>query len=337
MLPVVATMKAVVYREYGPPEVLSLQDLPIPEPKAGELRVEVECVSLNGSDWEILRGKPLYSRFWGLRRPAYPVLGSDIAGRVDAVGTEVSGFAVGDEVYGDTLGAFGGFAEYACAPAKMWRRRPPELGAERACTLPQGGLLALQSLRNGNRVGAGSSVLVNGAGGSAGSFAVQIAKSLGASVTAVDNAEKADYLRSLGADHVIDYAAEDFTKTGTRYDFILDLIASRSVLDVRRALAPGGAYYLVGGSMNALLQALALGPLVATQGRHIGVLAHEPNKYLEDLAALVVPGKVTPVIARRFPLEEVADALRYHGGGHARGKVVIDVRGARSASGRSAS
>lgn len=175
------------------------------------------------------------------------------------------------------------------------------------------------------------------AGGSAGCFAVQLAKSLGADVTAVDNAEKADYLRSLGADHVIDYAKQDFTSNGLRYDFILDLIASRSVLEVRRALAPKGAYYVVGGSMNALLQALVLGPLVATGGRHIGVLAHQANEHLEDLADLVVAGTIQPVIARRFPLEAVADALRYHGGGHARGKVVIDVLDARSESAASAS
>lgn len=317
-------MKAVVYRRYGSPDELAIEDRPVPMPGPREILVRVRAVGLNGSDWEGLTGEPLYARIWGLLRPSRQVLGSDIAGVVEGVGSQVVDFAPGDEVYGDTLGKFGGFAEFACAPAKLWRRKPPALSFEQAAALPQGGLIAFQSLQRA-RVGSGSSVLINGAGGSAGSYAVLIAKSLGARVTAVDAAAKLDFVSGLGADRVIDYREIDFASENERYDFILDLVATRSVFQVRGALNPGGIYSFAGGRMSSLLQTVLLGPLVSTGGRRLGVLALAQNLHLEELADWVASGRIQPAIDRTFPLDQVPTALRYMGEGHARGKVLIAV------------
>ena len=229
----------------------------MPSPAAGQVLVKIAATSVNLSDWESLRGSPLYSRIGGLRAPARRTLGSDIAGWVDAVGDGVTRFRPGDEVYGDNLVLKGGFAEYAVAPESALARKPAGLTFAEASTIPQAGAIALQGT---DGAGAGQRVLINGAGGGSGSFAIQLAKRLGAHVTGVDNAGKLDFMRSVGADEVIDYRSEDFTRGGP-YDLILDLVAHRSVFAYRRALAPGGRYRCVGGSVSALLRVLTVGSL----------------------------------------------------------------------------
>ncbi|GAA1799307.1 NAD(P)-dependent alcohol dehydrogenase [Luedemannella flava] len=315
-------MKAVVYTRYGLTDQLRLTDLPVPTPRAGEVRVRVRAVSLNLSDWEALRGSPGYARLNGLRRPRRQVLGSDIAGTVDAVGPGVTRFAAGDDVYGDILSYLGGFAEYVCVPEKVLEPLPEGMSHEEASAIPQAGMIALQGIVARGRVRAGERVLINGAGGGSGSYAIQLAKLYGAEVTGVDNAGKLEFMRSMGADHVLDYRQTDYTATGDRYDLILDLVAYRSVAACARALAPGGRYFMVGGPVSTLLRVLVFGPL---RGR-IRVLAVQLGaRHVGPLVELIRDGKVATVIDRRFPLAEVPDALRYVGEGHAKGKVVVTI------------
>jgi NADPH:quinone reductase-like Zn-dependent oxidoreductase len=289
--------------------------------------VKIHAVSINGSDWEGLIGKPLYARLGGLFKPGNGILGSDIAGRVEAVGQDVQEFQPGDDVFGEVAGYRGGFAEYVCIPERMLLRKPAGLTWAEAAAIPQGGVIALRGIGLKGQVKPGQQVLINGAGGSAGTFAVQLARLSGAEVTAVDNTVKQDYLRSLGAEHVIDYTREDFTKSGKQYDLILDVIAQRSAFAYQRALKPGGTYFAVGGSVPTLLQLLLFGPLIRrTTGKNLRLLVVPQGR--EDLVAiteLCESGKVVPVIDRRYPLSEVPDALRYHGAGQAKGKVVIIV------------
>ena len=317
-------MKAVVYDRYGPPDVLSVEDVPLPSPAAGQVRVQVAATSVNLSDWECLRGSPAYARIGGLRTPARRTLGSDLAGVVDAVGHGASRFRPGDEVYGDNLALKGGFAEYVVAPESALARKPAELTHAEASTIPQAGAIALQGTE---RAAAGHRVLINGAGGGSGSFAVQLAKRLGAHVTAVDNAAKLDFMRSVGADEVVDYCRDDFTRPTRPYDLVLDLAAHRSVFAYRRALAPGGRYRCVGGSARALLRVLTAGRLVGRlTGRSIGVLAvREGPAHFEPLAALCATGDVRIHIDRTYPLDEVPAALARVGEGRALGKVVVSL------------
>src|SRR6267378_2675514 len=320
-------MKAIVRTKYGPPEVLQLKEVAKPIPKDDEVLIMVQAVSVNRSDWEMLLGAPLYARFGGLLRPRHKILGSDIAGRVEMAGRGVTRFRPGDEVFGDNLVRMGGFAEYVCAREKVLALKPARMTFEEAAAIPQAGVIDLQGIRDKGKVQAGQKVLINGAGGGAGTFAVQLAKSYGAEVTAVDNTGKLDFMRSLGADHVIDYTREDFAKNRQQYDLILDVVAHRSAFAYRRALRPEGRYFAVGGSVAALFQILFLGPWIGrTTGKRIRVLAVRPN--LEDMvhvAELCEAGKVVPVIDRRYPLGEVPEALRYLGEGRAKGKVVITV------------
>ncbi|MDP8973455.1 MAG: NAD(P)-dependent alcohol dehydrogenase, partial [Actinomycetota bacterium] len=231
-------MKAVVYTAYGPTSVLQYRDVEKPTPKDDEVLVKVQAVSVNRSDWEGLIGKPLYARIGGLRRPRNHILGSDIAGRVEAVGTNVKRLQSGDEVFGLLEGYTGGFAEYVCTRERAMAIKPAGLTFEEASAIPQAGVIALQGIRDKGQVQPGQQVLINGAGGGGGVFAVQLAKRAGAEVTGVDNAGKQELMRSLGADHVVDYSREDFTKSGKQYDLILDLIAHRSVFAYKRALKP---------------------------------------------------------------------------------------------------
>jgi NADPH:quinone reductase-like Zn-dependent oxidoreductase len=318
-------MKAIVRTEYGPPDVLQLKEIEKPVPTDDEILIKVHAVSINGSDREGLIGKPLYVRIGGLRKPGQPILGSDIAGRVETAGKNIREFQPGDEVFGELPGYHGGFAEYVCAPEETLARKPASLTFEEAAAIPQGGVIALQGIREKGKVQPGQKVLINGAGGSAGSFAVQLAKLYGAEVTGVDNTGKLDFLRSLGADHVIDYTRQDFTNTGKQYDLILDVIAHRSAFAYPRALQPNGTYFCVGGSVATLLQILLLGPWIRrTTGKNVRVLMVPQNrKDLLSITELCEAGKVIPVIDRRYPLSEVPEALRYVGEGHARGKVVI--------------
>src|SRR5688572_8263841 len=243
-------MRAVVYDRYGAPDGLRIEDVPKPSPVARQVLVKVAATSVNLSDWETLRGTPLYSRIGGLRAPARRTLGSDIAGWVDAVGSGVTRFRPGDEVYGDNLALKGGFAEYAIAPEEVLATKPSGLTFVEASSLPQAGVIAWQGTGGTE---AGHRVLVNGAGGGSGSFAIQRAKRLGAHVTGVDNAGKLDFMRSLGADEVIDYGSDDFTRPDEPYDLVLDLVAHRSAFACRRALAPRGRYWCVGGPVRTLL------------------------------------------------------------------------------------
>ena len=320
-------MKAVVYTTYGPPDVLQLTEVATPTPTDDDVLIKVRAVSVNRSDWEGLTGKPLYARFGGLRKPGSQILGSDIAGRVELAGRNHSQFQPGDEVFGEMWDYHGGFAEYVCTRGRAWALKPTSLTFEQAAAIPQAGVIALQGIRDKGQVQPGQHVLINGAGGGAGSFAVQLAKLDGAEVTGVDNTGKLDFMLSLGADHVIDYTREDFTKTGQQYDLILDLVAHRSVFAYRRALKPNGRYFAVGGSVATLFQIVLLGPWIRrATGKHIHVLGVQRNQ--QDLLAitqLCETGKIVPVIDRQYPLREVPEALRYLGEGHAKGKVVITV------------
>jgi NADPH:quinone reductase-like Zn-dependent oxidoreductase len=321
------TMKAIVYTRYGPPGVLQTKEVARPTPKDDEVLIKVQAVSLNRSDWEGLSGTPLYARFGGFLRPRHHILGSDVAGRVEAVGRNARRFQPGDEVFGDVSGSLGGFAEYVCAREGVLALKPPGMTFEEASTIPQAGVISMQGIHNKGKVQPGQKVLINGAGGCTGMFAVQLAKLYGAEVTGVDYSSKLDFMRSIGADHVIDYTREDFTKSGHQYDLILDVVAHRSVFAYRRALAPNGRYFAVGGSMGTLFQILLIGPLIGRGGgKKIRILAVIPN--LEDMARmteLCEAGKVVPVVDRRYPLSEVPEALRYLGEGLAKGKVVITV------------
>jgi NADPH:quinone reductase-like Zn-dependent oxidoreductase len=299
---------------------MRLDEVERPRPVRDQVLIRVRAVSLNASDWESLRGSPAYARIGGLRRPAVPVLGSDIAGVVEEVGPDVTRFRPGDEVFGDNLELKGGFAEYARAREKALATKPAGLSFEDAAAIPQSGVIALQGMRG---VRPGQRVLVNGAAGGAGSFAVRLAKLAGAEVTGVDHGAKLDFVRGLGADHVVDYTRVDFTRTGERYDLILDVTAHRSVFAYRRAVAPHGRYYCVGGSVPTLLQVLLLGPVVGGSGK-LRVLAVRPNTAdLDALAELCLAGTLVPAIDRRYALEDIPEAMRYLGDGHARGKLVI--------------
>lgn len=315
-------MKAVVYDRYGPPDVLRVEDVPTPTPSAGQVLVEVAATSINLSDWETLRGSPAYSRIGGLRSPARPTLGSDIAGRVEAVGEGVTRFRRGDEVYGDNLRLKGGFAEYALAPESVLAHKPRGLTFAEASTLPQAGPIALQGTAG---AAPGHRVLINGAGGGSGSFAIQLAKRAGAHVTGVDNAAKLDFMRSLGADEVIDHRAQDFTRGAPAYDLVLDLVAHRSVFAYRRSLGPGGGYRCVGGTTRALLRVASIGWVVGRlTGRRIGVLAVRPGpEHFEPLAQRCLDGDVDVHIHGTFGLDGVAEALALVGSGAALGKVVV--------------
>ena len=321
-------MKAIVYHKYGSPDVLKLEEVEMPTPTDDEVLIRIHAVSINGSDREGLIGKPLYARLGGLRKPGYPILGSDIAGRVERIGKNITQFQPGDEVFGEIPGYHGGFAEYACASEKTLARKPASLTFEVAAAIPQAGVIAWNGIREKGQVQPGQHVLINGAGGSAGMFAVQLAKLYGAEVTGVDNTGKLDFMRSLGADHVIDYTREDFTKNRKQYDLILDVIAHRSAFAYRRALKPNGTYFFVGGSVATLFQILLLGPWIQrTTGRNIRLLAVPQNsRDLISITELCETGKIVPVIDRGYSLSEVPEALRYVAEGRAKGKVVITVQ-----------
>jgi NADPH:quinone reductase-like Zn-dependent oxidoreductase len=315
-------VKAVVYDRYGGPDVLRVEDVPMPSPAAEQVLVKVAATSINLSDWECLRGSPFYARLGGLRTPKCPTLGSDIAGRVEAVGTDVTRFQPGDEVYGDNLQLMGGFAQYAVAAESSLALKPARLTFAEASTIPQAGAIALQGT-----VGAadGRRVLINGAGGGSGSFAIQLAKRLGAHVTGVDYGGKLEFMRSLGADDVIDHRRDDFTRDREPYDLILDLVAHRSVFAYRRALVRGGRYRCVGGPVRALLRVVTIGAIAGrVSGRRLGMLVVKQGPaHFEPLAAQCVAGDVAIHIERTFGLDELPQALAHVGQGRALGKIVI--------------
>jgi len=319
-----ARVRAAVYDRYGSPDVLRIDEVPVPVPAAGQVLVKVAATSVNLSDWECLRGSPLYARIGGLRSPARPTLGSDIAGWVEAVGDGVTRFRPGDEVYGDNLALKGGFAEFAVAGESALAPKPAGLSFAEASSIPQAGAIALQGTAG---AAVGRRVLINGGGGGSGSFAIQLAKRMGAHATGVDNAHKLDFMRSLGADEVIDYRSEDFTR-GEPYDLVLDLVAHRSVFAYRRALVRGGRYRCVGGSVATMLRVLTVGSLAGRlTGRRLGVLAvRQGPAAFTPLADRCVAGDIGIWIDRTFGLEDVAEALSCVGEGRALGKVVVEVQ-----------
>jgi NADPH:quinone reductase-like Zn-dependent oxidoreductase len=318
-------MKAIVYTKYGLPDVLKLKEVEKPAPKDDEVLIKVHAASLNAYDWHLLTADIFLVRLMGggLLKPKNKILGADIAGRVEAVGRNVMQFRLGDDVFGDI--GHGGFAEYACARENRLASKPANLSFEEAAAVPMAALTALQGLRDKGRIQPGQKVLINGASGGLGTFAVQIAKSFGAEVTAVCSTGKMDMARSIGADRVIDYTKEDFTKNGQLYDLIFAANGYHPILDYRRALAPKGSYVFAGGTWAQMFQAMLLGPWISMAGsKKMGGLSAKVNqKDLIFIKELLEAGKVRPVIDRRYPLSEVPEALRYLGERHAQGKVVI--------------
>jgi NADPH:quinone reductase-like Zn-dependent oxidoreductase len=323
-------MKAFVRDRYGSPDVLALSEVPTPTPQAGEVLVRLRAASLNQADLDYLYGRPMLTRIAsGFRGPRSRGLGLDAAGEIDAIGPSVTAFRPGDEVFGDlTRFGYGAFAEYACAAQEAWAHKPASLSFEEAATVPQSGILALQNLRlRRRRIEPGDSVLVNGASGNVGPFAVQIAKAYGADVTGTCRTSKMELVREVGADEVIDYTVEDYTRAGPRFDWILDIAGNHSLRECRRALKPGGVYILVGGPTSRILAAMVIGPLVSLVGdKTMGIQWGWKPFEQEDVAILrdlVDTGKIKPVIDRRYGLAQVPEALRYLESGEARGKIVI--------------
>ena len=319
-------MQAFIYDKYGSPDALHLAEVEKPNPKDGEALIRIRAVSINGSDKEGLIGKPLYARADGLLKPHLKILGSDIAGIVESVGKNHTDFKPGDKVFGELPGYQGGFAAYACTRGDTLALKPTQLSFEEAAAIPQAGVLALQ-IREKGQVKPGQNVLINGAGGSAGSFAIQIAKLCGAETTGVDHTDKLGFMISLGADHVIDYTQEDFTQTGNQYDLILDLIANHSVFQIQRALRPKGTYFLVGGSVATIFQILFLGAWIKkSTTKHVRVLTvPQSRKDLLAVAQLCETGQIKPVIDRQFDFDQIPEAMRYIVEGRAQGKVVVSM------------
>ena len=323
-------MKAWIREQYGSPDVLEFMDVGMPDVADDGVLVRVQAASVNRADLEYLYGIPAIARLGtGFRQPTNRGLGLDVAGQVERVGQDVTRFRPGDEVFGDmTEFGYGAFAEYVAAPERAFAPLPVGITPEQAATVPQGAILAIQGLRARRPLRAGDKVLINGASGSVGPWAVQIAKAWGAEVTGVASAKKLDLVRSLGADHVIDYTREDFTRLGHRYDRILDVWATRSVSDIRRALTARGVYMVIGGSMPRFFQIILVGLVIsATGGQKLGIAYWKPfnPEDVATLTELLEAGKIRPMIDRRFPLAEVPQALRYVEDGHAMGKVVITV------------
>jgi NADPH:quinone reductase-like Zn-dependent oxidoreductase len=317
-------LKAIVYTQYGGPGVLQLSEVPKPYPKDNEVLIRVHAVSLNDWDYELLKGVFINRLMNGLQKPKRQILGSDIAGRIEAVGKDVKQFRVGDEVYGDLSGRWGGLAEYVCAREDEVARKPAAMSFAEAAAIPQAGMLAAQALRDKGHLQPGQKLLVNGGGGGVGTFAVQIAKLYGVEVTGVDHTSKLELMRSIGYDHVVDYTKEDFTRSGRCYDLILDVKTSRSIPQLTRALCPNGMYVAVGGSMRRLLQALLLGPWISkVQKKRIGIVALRRNKDLLYMNELYEAGKLSPVIDGPYRLEEAPDAFRLFGSGKHKGKIVL--------------
>jgi NADPH:quinone reductase-like Zn-dependent oxidoreductase len=324
------TMKAIVQDRYGSADVLELRDIARPAYGPDDVLVQVRAAGVDRGAWHLMTGLPYLIRVvgFGLRAPKNPVLGMDVAGRVEAVGANVTQFQAGDEVFGICNGSF---AEYACVQQTKLAPKPVNLSFEQAAAVPISAGTALQGIRDTGEVTAGQTVLIIGAGGGVGSFAVQIAKALGAEVTGVEGPTKLDLVRSIGADHVIDYTREDFSRMGTRYDVILDIAGNRPISDLRRALNPNGILVITGGEggdrwiggVDRQLRALALSPFVGHRLRSF--IAEESSEHIRDVTTLIEAGKVMPIVDRTFPLSEAADAMRYLTDGHVRGKVVITV------------
>ncbi|MGA7243915.1 MAG: NAD(P)-dependent alcohol dehydrogenase [Terracidiphilus sp.] len=323
-------MKAIVYREYGSADVLKLEEVPKPLPGDNEVLIKVRAAAVNPLDWHLMRGVPSFVRlFTGLQKPKHTRLGADVAGEVESVGSSVTGLKPGDSVFGAVDGAF---AEYVSASESLLALKPQNVTYEQAAAVPIGGLTALQALRDKGKLQPGQKVLINGAAGGVGTFAVQISKWMGARVTGICGTRNVDLVRGIGAERVIDYTREDFTANSERYDVIFDLVGNRPLGDFRRVLKPRGIFIGCGGGgpetpaghlLAGMIQQLVLGWF--TSQKLVGILAKRSKNDLGALSELMESGKVTPVIDRRFSLSEVPEAIRYLETGHARGKVVISL------------
>ena len=319
-------MKAIVYEKYGSPDVIQLKDKEKPAPKDDDVLIKIHAASVNAYDWHFLTADIFLIRFMGggLLKPKNPRLGADMAGRIEAVGKNVKQFQLGDEVFGMVNGSF---AEYTCAPESALALKPVNTSFDEAAAIPMAAITALQGLRDEGQIRAGQKVLINGASGGVGTFAVQIAKSFGAEVTAVCSTRNLEQARLIGADHVIDYTKEDFTKNGQKYDLVFAANGYHSLLAYKRALTPNGIYIMAGGSMAQIFQSMLMGSMMSEAGgrKMSGVSAKRNQDDLVFIKELFEAGKVKSIIDRQYPLSEAAEALRYLGTGHARGKVVISV------------
>ena len=319
-------MKAIVYAKYGTPDVLELKEVDKPIPKENEVLIKVHAVSINDWDLGLLQGDLINRLINGLFKPKIKILGSDIAGRIEALGTNVKKFRLGDEVYGDLSGRWGGFAEYSCAHENELALKPVSMSFEEAAAIPQAAMLAVQGLRDKGHIHSGQKLLINGGGGGVGTFAVQIAKLYRVEITGVDSSDKFNMMRSIGFDHVINYRQEDFTKNGLCYDLILDVKTNRLISDYVRALYPKGIYVTVGGSMGRLLQALLLGPWISMiRKKNIRIVGLKKNKDLAYMNELFEAGKIKPVIDGLYRFDEVPKAFKLFCKGVHKGKVVIKV------------
>ena len=320
-------MKAIVYTKYGGIESLQLQEVEKPYPKENEVLVKVHSVSMNDWDWAKLDGNSLFNRLTsGARQPRHPILGSDIAGRIEAVGKSVSNFKVGDEVYGDLSGRWGGFAEYCCAHEKELALKPASMSFREAAAIPQAAMLAVQGLIDYGKIKNGNKILINGAGGGVGTFGVQIAKQYDVEVTGVDHTDKQEMLLAIGFDHVIDYTKEDFTKKEMLYDLILDVKTNKSIFHYLRALNQKGIYVTVGGSLSRLFQTLLLLPFISMfSKKRVRIVMLKPNKDLAYMNKLFEAGKVKPIIDGYYSLAKVPNAFRLFSSGGHKGKIVITV------------
>jgi len=322
-------MKAVVYNEYGLSDVLTLKDLNQPVPKDNEVLIKVHAVSINDWDWGLLRGKPFVNRMMaGIIKPRKnKILGSDIAGTIVSVGKRVTRYKTGNEVFGDLSAVgFGGFAEYVCAPCQSLTLKPKGMSFEQAAAIPQAAVLALQAVQDKRPQQTALKVLINGAGGGAGSFAIQISKSFGDEVTAVDSESKFELMKSLGANHVIDYQKEDFTQNGQTYDLIIDMMGYHSIIDYKRSLNKNGRYAMVGGCSSLIFQTLFIGSLVSLFGsKKLAILPHEPNKNMAALLNFFKAGQMKITIDKCYPLTELKQAMTYFGERQSKGKVVITI------------
>jgi len=317
-------MKAMVFRKYGGPDVLRIENVAKPKPKDDEVLVKVHAVAINDWDWHIFRGSMLVNRMmFGIIKPRKPtIIGCDISGVVEAVGKDVKRLKKGDEVYGDlNEHGFGGFAEYITAPEDALALKSKKMTFEEAAATPQAGLLAFQGFKKG-QVKKGQKVLINGAGGGVGTFFVQIARDSGAELTGVDKKNKLKMMSSMGYDHVIDYKKTDFTKTGKKYDLIIDNMSTRSFLAYKRALRPGGRCLLVGGNIALIFSSAFFGSIGS---RKVGILMYQPNKGLDEMTELFDTGKVKPLIDSTYLLSEAPEAFRHYGKGKFKGKVVVSV------------
>lgn len=320
-------MQAITYYAYGSVDNLQLEEVEIPEPTSKEVRIKVHATSINSWDWDLLQGAPFYVRLagGGLKQPKKKIMGCDVAGVVESVGAEVENLKVGDKVFGDISEyGWGGFAQYVCANEKAFTLKPEFITFEEAAAMPQAGVMALQGVRDFHHIKPGDKVLINGAGGGVGTFAIQLAKLHGAEITAVDMTSKLELLKSLGADHVVDFTKEDVTQRADKYHLILDVVGHHSIHDYKRILLSGGNYRLIGGSAAVLLQSLCIAPFISVfSNKKMGILAHKPNKGLGQLLTFYKNEGVKPVIDRVFPLSETTEAFRYFGKSNFKGKVVI--------------